>query len=676
MNTGRVKTGLSLRFAALTGALALIFLGTAPNVGADPADSDLLDSPTMSLTDLGQNSTLSFYGNSGASTLVFPVPDGLVPATLNVTVNFPFAIRSGTLSVVQGERLIAKLVLPLADQAPLVIPLAGVEIVDSAVSLTMKLAAVPDDQYCLDWYNPVEFINSTVTFTGTEVPPATIADFLPPILRRVTIAIPANPSQAESDTAVQLATSLTSRYRRQTPQVSIVPLPDGATAIDVPAVPLERQIVVKEGPDAGLSLISNPGVPELLVAGTADNIEDQARFLTDGSIKLAVSDKAVAGALHVKSPLPGDATTLRALGQPNLTAVGVSPQVSIALDQTKFGHSTQGYRLHLQGSYTPIPRDLGAQITASVDGQTIARWPAEGSGVIDRWVDIPDGMVDRYTNLMVAVDTAGNTGSCNDYRPINLVIGGSTVVLSTPSLPPIPSGFRAVPQTMMPEMQVGIDQNSFADTVRAAQITVGMQRLSAVPLTVKVTSVSQAMSSRNSAIIISPDGWTDKSIALPVSADDRTITVQGLGPDSQPETLTLDPGAEFGSLQAVFDVQRTLLIATSTGAPDLLDDLLRWMDSDPRRWSQLRGNALVEFPGRTPTSVTGRAPAVISGPALNAQQQAEAGEYQSSSAWFAAAGVIGAAVAGVAVIVIGSRRSATGGRPPGRRRSRRRSKGD
>ena len=656
----------------------MVFIGTAPNVGADPADntSELLDSPTMSLSDLGQNSTLSFYGNSGAATLVFPVPDGLVPTSLNMTVSFPFAIRSGTLSVVQGERVIAKLGLPLVDQTPLVIPLAGVEVVDNVASLTLKLSAMPDDQYCLDWYNPVEFINSAVTFAGVEVPPATIADFLPPILRKVTIAIPASPSRAESDTAVQLATSLTSRYRGQAPQISIVPLPDGATAIDAPSVPLERQIVVKEGPDPGLSLISNPGVPELLVTGSPDNIEDQARFLTDGSIKLAVSGKAVAGAMRVKPPLPGDATTLKALGQPNLTAVGVSPQVSIALDQTKFGHSTQGYRLHLMGSFTPIPRDLGAQITASVDGQTIARWPAEGSGVIDRWVDIPDGMVDRYTNLAVGVDTAGNTGTCNDYRPINLVIGGDTVVLSTPSLPPIPGGFRAVPQSLMPEMLVGIGQNSLADTVRAAQITVGMQRLSAVPLTVKVTSVSQAMSSRNSAIIISPDGWSDKSIALPVSENDRTITVQGLTPDSQPETLTLDPGAKFGSLQVVFDSQRTLLVATSTGAPNLLDDLLRWMDSDPRRWSQLHGNALVEFPGRTPTTVNGRTSAIISGPALTAQQEAEAGEYQSSSAWLAAAAVIGVAGAGVAYIVISSRRTATAGQTSGRRRLRRRSKGD
>jgi len=124
----------------------------------------------------------------------------------------------------------------------------------------------------------------------------------------------------------------------------------------------------------------------------------------------------------------------------------------------------------------------------------------------------------------------------------------------------------------------------------------------------------------------------------------------------------------------VFDSQRTLLVATSTGAPRLLDDLLHWMDSDPRRWSQLHGNAIVEFPGRTPTSVTGRTPATISGPALNAQ--AEAGGYKSSLAWLAAAGVIGVAIGGLATIVIGARRSAKAGQSSGRLRLRRRSKGD
>ena len=35
--------------------------------------------------------------------------------------------------------------------------------------------------------------------------------------------------------------------------------------------------------------------------------------------------------------------------------MGVAPQVDIALDQTRFGHPTQGFRVHVMGTYTPIP---------------------------------------------------------------------------------------------------------------------------------------------------------------------------------------------------------------------------------------------------------------------------------------------------------------------------------
>ncbi len=659
LSTNRTVPGLLRRLAAVTGVLTMLVVVVPPTAGANPAGGAVLTAPTLSLTDLGTSNTLTFYSQSSTANVVFPVPVGLIPTSLNVTVNFPFNLRSGTLAVMQGDRVISKLGLPLVDMAPLVIPLPGVAVIDDAVSLTLKLSSMADDRYCIDWNNPVEFINTTVTFAGTELAPTTIADFLPRVLRKVTIAVPANPTPAESDTAVQLAASLTSRYRSQAPQISVVPLPNGVTALDFPSFPMERQIIIKEGPDAGLSLTGGPGVPQLLVSGPPGKLDDQARFLTDGSIKLAVTTKAVAGKMHVPAPLPGDSTTLRQLGQGNLTGVGVAPQVSIDLNQTKFGHSTQGYRLHLLGSFTPIPNELSAQVTASANGQVFDRWPAEKEGVIDRWVNVPDDLVDRYTSLAITVDTAGPTGACEDYRPISLAIDGSTVVVSTPSLPPIPAGFRSLPQALMPEVQVGIGQNSFADTMRAAHIVVGMQRLSGVPLATKVTTVEQAMGTRQSAIIISPDGWNDKSIALPVSADDRTITVQGLNPNDEAETVTLDPGARFGSLQTVFDSQRTLVVATSTGAPGQLDDLLRWLDNDPRRWSQLRSNALVAFPGRAPVSVTGRTPVSVYGPGSPSDQtQASEGGYHRTKAWFVAGALVSAAALGALAIALSVRREA------------------
>jgi len=209
----------------------------------------------------------------------------------------------------------------------------------------------------------------------------------------------------------------------------------------------------------------------------------------------------------------------------------------------------------------------------------------------------------------------------------------------------------------MPTMQVGIAPDSFADTVRAIQLAAGLQRLSVMPLRTDVTSVEQALSAHDPAIIVSADGWTDQSIMLPVSADGGRITLEGPDPGDDPQTtLTLDPAVRFGSLQTVFDGQRSLLIATSNGAPAQLDELLRWLSSDPKRWSQLRGNALVAFPGRPPASVMGRMPPSVGGPVMSDSGQGLAEGHTSPTAWWIAGCVVAAAAGGAVGIALSARR--------------------
>ena len=220
------------------------------------------------------------------------MPAGLVPDALNTTLDLPFNVRSGLISVTQGERLIGKLGLPPADLTPLVIPLAGVEVVDNVATVTLTLAAVPDEGYCLDRLNPINLINGSITFGGAEAAPTTVADFLPSILRKLTIGVPANPSMAESDAAVQLVAGLVKRYGSQAPEVALIPLADGATSIPTPSVPLERQIVIKEGPDESVSL-EGAGVPQLLIAGPPDRLTNDTRLLSDGALNLAVSARVV-----------------------------------------------------------------------------------------------------------------------------------------------------------------------------------------------------------------------------------------------------------------------------------------------------------------------------------------------------------------------------------------------
>ncbi|EUA85947.1 hypothetical protein I551_7628 [Mycobacterium ulcerans str. Harvey] len=121
----------------------------------------------------------------------------------------------------------------------------------------------------------------------------------------------------------------------------------------------------------------------------------------------------------------------------------------------------------------------------------------------------------------------------------------------------------------MPQIQVGIEEHSFDDTARAVRIVVGLQRTSSVPLQTTVTSVQQAIDSSKSAILIAADGWNHADIVLPVSAGPGgPITINAVKSDGKPATLTLDPALRFASLQTVFQHGRSLLVATSNGAPN------------------------------------------------------------------------------------------------------------
>ncbi len=653
------------RLGAVTGVVATL-LCTAPGAFAEPGPPPVdiggavLDAPTLSFTDLGAQSTVSFYGGTSSAEVSFPVPAGLTPTALNVTLDLPFTIRSGQVTVSQGDRLVSKQGLPVVDLAPLVIPLSGVEVVGNVATVTLTLTALPEDGYCLDRLNPIDLINGSVTFAGAETPPGTVADFLPPLLRKLTIGVPASPSRAESDAAVQLAAALVKRYGSQLADVEVVSLLDGATTVPVPGAPLERQVVIKEGPDEAVALSGTVGVPQLVISGPADKLTDETRLLTDGALNLAAAPRVVPENLGSARlvRLPGDQTTVAQLGQTNLTSTGVSPQVNIGLDQTRFGRAVQGIRVHVTGTYTPLPNTYGAQVSAAVNGETIDSWPTDAAGAIDRWIDVPDRLLTRYTELQVSVNTTGNIGGCNDYRPMTLAIAGSSVVQTTPAVPPIPPGFGSLPQALMPTIEVGIGKDAFADTVRATQILVGLQRLSALPLRTAVTSLDQARAGQDPAVLISADGWTDGSITLPVSANAGRITLAGQGPEDE-ATLNLDPGVQFGSLQTVFDGRRSLLIATSNGAPGQLDELLRWMNADRSRWPQLRGSAIVAIAGRTPAMVAGRSPVSVYGPATPAPESSAtaSGRYRYDSAWWVAAAVVGVAAVGAGAIVLSARRS-------------------
>ncbi|MCV7411510.1 hypothetical protein AWC05_08710 [Mycobacterium florentinum] len=600
------------RLAALAGVIGFLVL-SAPPSGAAPSDAGTTtESLTLSLADLGSAPSLEFWGLTSTQVLTVPVLRGLTPSALNATVELPINLRAGTLTVSQDQRTLARLNLPGADQAPLVIPLAGAEVVDNWLTLTLRTYLVPLDGYCLYQDSPLRLSSPTITYTGVEQLPTTVAHFLPPVLKKLSIYLPQSPSTSESDTAIQLAASAASRYGRQNPEIVVVPLPEGQVAPPAPPQSLERQIVVKEGSDNGLALQGSGAATWLLMSGPLGEADesDTAVLFNDLS-QLAVSSKAVVDQLKPNPQLPGDNTTIRDLGQPVANSTQLQPRVSIGLDQTRFGRSIRGVRVHLQGSYTPTPSNIGGQVTVNVGPEVIDHFPTDGHGTIDRWVDVPDRLLQRYTNLDVVLDVAGNVGHCGDFytagpgnQLLTLNINGDTTIESKPAAPPVPDGFQSLPQALMPRIQVGIEAHSLPDTIRAVNLAVGLQRISSIPIYTHVTSVQQAIDSSNPAILISADGWNHSNVVLPVSAGPSgPITVNAYTADGKPTTLSLDPTMKFGSLQTVFNRGRSLLVATSNGTSAQVDELIRWVGSDSKHWQRLKGVAVVAVAGQEPVTI-------------------------------------------------------------------------
>ncbi len=625
---------------ALCAALCVCHPETAH---AKPPPVATASGQTFTLFDLGTPGPLAFYGDQGTAELTFPVSRGLLPATLNATIETPVNVRSGLIAVTQKDRTIARVPLPLTDQAQIVIPLAGAAIDDNAVTVTLQTSLVPVEGYCLDPTRPLRLTNGSVTFSGSELAPASVADFLPPFLRKLTIAIPAAPAKAESDAAVGLAAAVSAYYGQQPTAIVVTKLGSSLPA----AGPFERQIAIQQGPDSGVALQRVPGaLPNLRISGPEGELTNQSRLLTSDISRLALSSKAVVGPLKKVSQLAGNVTTLRALGQPVVSAVALSPQVALGVDQTRMGRPAKDVRVQLIGSYTPPPDAVAARLAAIVGGETVDTWSVDGTGLIDRWVAVPDRLLQRYTTLGISLNIAGNTGRCGEFQPLTLTINGDSVVQSAAADPPVPGGLQALPQALMPRTLVGIRSESFADTVRATALAVAMQRLSALPIDTAVTSVEEALVSPFPAIIVSPDGWDHPEMTLPVSADGARLSLEGMAGDGQSTTLALNPDLRYGTLQSFVAGGRSVLVATSNAASGQLDALLRWMSDDPRRWSQLDGTAVIAAPGQEPV-VVGPQPG-IGGPVTD--------NHRDVARWWVGGVLAAAAVSAAALMALRSRR--------------------
>ncbi|NDZ93536.1 hypothetical protein G3I13_23540 [Streptomyces sp. SID6673] len=635
---------------AVMGVVATLsgLAGTATAAPGDPP-------PAMSLADLGSSSTITFPGQQGEVSLTLPVPKDLTPSVLRGNTQLPAFVKGGSIDVLQGDRLISRTPINPAPNAPIELSLRGVRVDKNAADLVLR-GYLQIEGFCqFDPQHALRIVNASVAYSGREAIPETVGDFLPPVLRGLTIYVPQDVQQAEGAAAVNLATAVVANYGATPVPIRTVALPRGATPPTVPG-PLERQVVINTDAPRGLSLHDNRGTNYLAIGGSADDLLTQTQFLTSSLSPIALSSAAVAGTLHGAPQLPPDVQTLSDIGVTDQSATSASwPSVSVGIDQTRLGRPSKNIRVQLEGSYSPGPRDANGLISVKVGDRSIATLENDGSGTFNSWVDVPQDVVTRYTELTVTLERGDLGESCGTGYRSSLSLSSAGEIQSEEADPPVPSGFQSVPQALMPRTQLAWSKGDVGDVSRAVSIASGLQAMSAVPFGIDVVSMDTLGSSDQPGILISADGKGLPDLDLPLQSDGRTLKVVSQGDDPEESSVTLNPGVDYGALEVTRSGDRSLLVATSTDDANDLDGLLRWMSTD-KRWSSVSGDAILQVAGHDPVAV-----------ASDEVNAADAASSDQEAAWFTLTGVIVGAALLVGIVIGGTvimrRRRARAARP-------------
>lgn len=370
--------------------------------------------------------------------------------------------------------------------------------------------------------------------------------------------------------------------------------------------PLVRQIVVSEGDQTGAEVVPVPdGPPALYVRGDAQTLLDQVGLVNSILSGLAVGSDVAVGTFDVPPILAPDSTTLYDLRVSDLETSGLGlADVHLFLDQTEFGRPVRDVRIDLKGTYTPLPATQGGSITVSVGDIMLDSWAADASGVIDRVVTVPNSALGRLTDISVELRTTGAQQQCGLQQPVTLRIDGGSRVFSTLADPPLPVGFPSLPQTLMPKVDVATSDRSLVDVARAVELVAGLQSLTSRPLDPEWVTIDEALASSGPAVIVAANGLLPEDLQsqLPlVRTEDRRFEVRNA--DGESTSLTFGTEVDFASLQVVRDDGRTVLVATSTGAPEELDRTLDWLAAEPGRWFELEGSVLFTAPDREPITL-------------------------------------------------------------------------
>ncbi|AIK83863.1 membrane protein [Corynebacterium glutamicum] len=598
-----------------------VFLSTALSasllLGITPPVLGATINPSLPLSALSSSDDIAVPNFAKELPLAFDVPAGTVPQSLSGTLQIPAEFSGGVVEFYDGDRLFHTLRLEVNDsRAHIEVPLQSVPVEDGRANFWLRAMLDPvNNQWCYE-EQEVRFLDGNVTFEGATINPAVVADYFPSVLRALTIYVPENPSEAVQEATLEVATSLDSVYRRSGLDVNVETLPTGTDAPPTRPQDFERQIVlVDEATESNTQKteLVNPGQDNafLRLNGNADELYDQARLLTDATLPLAVDTEVTASGFGDVPNLSTDVATLQELGITQLTSESVArTSVTLGIERSRLRTYSQSMDLHITGTYTPLPPQNAGQITFSIGDTVLDSLTTDDTGIIDREFNVPGDLVNRYTAIVVEFTSTGDV-NCGVTQPVGLNIDSDSLVTSQHSDVPVLNGFRSLPQSFQPRVDVAFADPSVQELSRAVSVVLGIQSMSSQRIRPHLVNWDEAVASERPTIFIDAAGAKTDQVPSYLAQQGQTLEITSKNDqnaDGEELTRSLQTNAALvvGSIQAVWDAdkKRTVIVASSQDNPADLDALISWMGEDRERWSDLNGDLIVKVRDREPVQLT------------------------------------------------------------------------
>lgn len=598
-STGRLFSRRRLRESPsrLVAPLIVGLLLASGVVTTTPAAAEPLSVP---LATMGQNESIEFDARSVSKTLTLSVPDGLTPSALTGAIEVSTHQSSSILAIYDdttSERLLSiRLDGSAGKTVPLEVSLTKVTVEDRALSLRFEMSL--PERCELGTRQPTTLRDLSLTYSGSESAPATIATFLPPILSGLTIYLPDKPDADVRSAAVSLASAIAARYNPAQPRIRVTSVPGGDWVES--SATFTRSIQFTGTGEAGLSV--NAGSRLMSIAGKGRGLRAQIDALSNNLATVALATRAVATRPQDKPALAPATQTLSDLGLGNLTADGSgSATITLGVEAAAFGGPATSWGVHLVGTVStgarPSSSNSRGTLTATVGDDVLNSWPIPEDGRFDVTATIPGDLLSRYTALKIDAVVNG-AGGCESGPPTRLTLDPRSTIEAKIAPLPTSGDFTDFPAVLSPSYQLAVDGTDLTAVQRAVAMAVSLQHLVRVRLDPQLVGVPDVVGSSSPGVLIIGGALPD-GITLPLSSKGDTVTL--------PDGSTLTADAAMATAQVVATDQRTLLVVSGT-RPPLVKGLARRL-SDPDQLAQLSGGIAIWSGDGAITSLQGRIPA-------------------------------------------------------------------